>query len=558
MNLQTGGNKMFTNQKNNILLKGLLLMLYFACSHSLAYDFECCSCETPCCCLSGCLNQCQQFPLWGKTFFLPRSQGLDAARDITGVHRFLHQYDKEGFYGTFSITPQYSHSFKDVDIARYFFGQNCFNVSGSRVESRPNDSLLADYFGLSPTYDSRIELHPSIANFITDFSLYGQWNCFYAALHVPLVYTKWKFGINERVCNCCPCIPFPERYMSEDEVIPPYSSFRQAWQAGKSFGDVHQGLCCGKWCCPQTKWGVADVHVSAGWDFILRDHGNAGFYFQLVIPTGNKPNTSYIFSPIVGNGHHWECGVGFNGRILTWECSDEQKLSFHFDGKVTHLFSSCQCRSFDFCPNCFASRYMLLKEFCDGCYTRNLTPAINITTLPVDVSIAAQFDLVAMLSYLNKGFEFDVGYNAWVRTEEKLELAGCIPDNRYGFKGIQNVVLEDGTPSVATESTATIHGSFLSQENQDRLVDNSSPVYIKTCDLNLSSGAAGQALTHKLFIYLGYACNTWGCAAQEEWYKPFIGAGGSVEFQGMYPEYSRPYDNSMSQYSIWIKGGVSF
>ncbi|TET06958.1 hypothetical protein E3J79_00360 [Candidatus Dependentiae bacterium] len=497
--------------------------------------------------------QCQLFPLYGRSFFSPRSQSLDAPRDLVGTHRFMHRYDTDSYYGTVSITPQYMHSYKKDSIAEYFFGTNLLHIAGSQVSSRTSETILADYFGLSPAFESTVEVNPSIANFVADIGFYGQWKRLYAMLHIPIAWTKWEFKLCETIQNKGTDTPFPAKYMTTTELIAPIVSFTRALKGGVTFGDLKQGLCYGIVDCPQTKAGIADIRATIGYDIWLREHGHAGFYAHCAAPTGNRSSARYLFEPILGNGHHWEIGLGFNGRVLIWEADGDQTLSLFFDGKITHLFKSRQCRSFDFCRNCFGSRYTLLKQFDGhGNYTGYLVPAINITTLPCDVVIDSQFDIAAMISYLYRGFEFDAGYNTWARTREKITICGCIEPRRYGFKGIQNVVNDIGQASAVTQHSATLHGNLF--ENQSQLTDDPSPCYINTCNLDPSSAASERSFTHKLFLYLGYAWNT----QETTGFMPFIGIGGSVEFEGVYPDYTQPNKNSLSQYSIWLKGGTGF
>jgi len=509
----------------------------------------------PCCIISSPVCPCSYWPYWGKTFLLPRSQGLDAPRDMVGTYRFMHKYDSpQSFYGAWNITPQFMHSYKDDRIAEYFFGTDCLHIAGSKIEDRSANSIMADYFGLSPSFESNVCMNPTIANFVGDIGWSGQWKRLWASIHIPLTWTRWNFELCEAICNNDTYIPFPERYMYSTELNAPINSFTRALQPGVIYGDVKQGLLHGVVGCPQTKFGVADIRANIGYDIWLREHGHAGFYIHAAAPTGTRSKAQYLFEPVIGNGHHWEFGLGFEGKVMIWECDGDQELSLFFDGKLTHLFKSRQCRSFDFKCNCPLSRYMLVKTFEDAEYTRELIPAINITTLPCEVSVDAQLDIVAMVGYTYRGFEFDVGYNAWIRTREKLNLCGDIESNKYGFKGIQDVVYETGNPSNVTQSCATLHGNELTTENQTLFADAESPHYINTCDLDIYSAAAHRAFTNKLFMYLGY---TWNIE-DETRVKPFLGLGTSVEFEGLYPDYVQPNKNTVSQYSIWLKAGTGF
>ena len=280
-----------------------------------------------------------------------------------------------------------------------------------------------------------------------------------------------------------------------------------------------------------------------------------GVSLIVAAPTGNRSKSQCFFEPIVGNGHHTEIGIGFDGRALAWEAAGDHRLSFYGTIRATRLLASRQRRTFDFCRNGFGSRYILLKEFDDnGVYNGNLVSASTVTTLPCKVWARAQFDLVAMLGYLSECLEIDVGYNAWVRSHEKLCLLGSIPANRYGMKGIQNVTNYLGEPDNTTQSDATIYGNELTPESQHAHADKDSPVFITTGDLNLASGASGSAFTHKFFGHIGHTWHTCCSCAQ-----PYLGCGGEVEFEGLLPRLCRQSsNNTLAQWGIWLKGGFYF
>src|ERR1700722_20211614 len=70
----------------------------------------------------------------------PRSQGVNLARHTAGWVHETHLYERESFYGAFSIIPAYDRSFNTNHLAKCLFGSalsscNTINVSGSQVEN---------------------------------------------------------------------------------------------------------------------------------------------------------------------------------------------------------------------------------------------------------------------------------------------------------------------------------------------------------------------------------------------------------------------------------------
>ncbi len=503
------------------------------------------------------LMHAQSKVLQGISFFSPLSQTIDMVRYQTGSHPYTHRYDSNAFNVTFQATPEYKRSYRANRIAQALFGTDRLFISGSEVETRDPNAILADYFGLSPSFQSEVCLNPEIKNFIFTLSGYFGFDNWvpglYAAIHAPITWTKWNFKLEETVINNGAGAPFPILYMDTETVTAPYSSFERALVGDKTYGKMTRPLEFGKLCGSKTKAGLSDLLLILGYDIIATENGYAGLNLRLSAPTGNRPKSIFFFEPLIGNGKHWEFGLGFSGRILIWEADGQQELSLFADANLTHLFKARQTRSFDFCENGFGSRFILLKEFTDGTPTGTLTPAINVTTLCCDVSVDVQFEFLAMFGYTYSGFEFDIGYNGWLRSHEKISLNECIPDRTYGFKGIQDAVDIIGNPSELTQSTATLHGNQLS--DQGNVVDADSPQFIQTKDLDLCSAASELVLTHKLFVYLGYGWQE----SKDDWFVPYFGAGASVEFEGINnPDEKQPNRNTLSQWALWLHGGFAF
>lgn len=516
----------------------------------------------------------ENLPLMGKTYLAPRSQSTNAALELAGFHRYINLYTPpvcnpcDSFftagYGAFAITPVYTHSFRPRRLAEYFFGTDELVISGSQVPGRDNSKqILADYFGLSPFYQSTVRIVPEIRTLFVDFNLYWGWSDYYIRIHAPYVNTKWDFQLYELPVSDPDISPlFPPLYMAHDAIVAPAHSFKQALAGNITYGDVKEGIQFGKVCGPRSASALSDVQIALGWNFINRPIGHCGFNIRGSIPTGTRPHGEFLFEPTVGNGHHWELGLGFTGHLILWEKENEHVIGIFSDVNITHLFSARQRRSFDLLPpflNCpkienfrgVASRYMLMKEFdASGNYTGITIPVINRTTLECKVRNDVEFDIVLMASYMNNNIGVDFGYNAWIRTREKIELLQAFPANTFGLKGIQNVATPTGL-SNATQNTATIFGNDYA--DQALVADPNPPVFISPDRIDIGSAATPFSFTHKFFGHVNYS---WDCYPTIE---PFLGIGGEVEFEGLHPhDEAEPNKIAISQWGVWLKGGFGF
>lgn len=521
---------------------------------------DCSNCEaqrncTGACQSGACCTDCT-YNYYGKTFFQPRSQNTNTARRAVGNHNLRHKFNNsesrsnKKFSSTFSVTPEYSQSFKPYHTAQYFFSADTLNFSGSMVEGRARNNILADYFGLSPAFAGSISFKPQIKSFLADFDLMLEFRKgIYMQIYSPLVKTKWQMQMCNDMQESGSGTNFPAGYMAEAEVTPPVSCISTALGGNISFGDVLEGINHGKFSsCPLDTTKLADITFLLGWIFLNRENGYVGVNAQVTAPTGTRPENRYIFEPIAGNGHHWEFGIGFTGEVEVWAKDEDQKINFHFDANFGNLIKTCQRRSFDFNCDKFFSRYMLLKEFDqDGNYLQ-LVPAINVTTLKCNVKVNFQMDLNLMAAYYNKNWEFDFGYNGWLRSHEEISLIDKIPDNTYALKGIQNV---GGLDADLTQSSATIYGNSFDQ--QESLGDTDSPIFICTANLDLCSAANAKVLTHKFYSHLSHKWEK-----EDSKFCPYLGAGSQIEFESINPRYEYPYKNTLYQWAFWLKAGLAY
>jgi len=208
-------------------------------------------------------------------------------------------------------------------------------------------------------------------------------------------------------------------------------------------------------CSPLTKSGVADWRFTLGYNAYMSDKFHVGFGLTGAAPTGNRPHGQFLFEPIIGNGNHWELGGQFTSHYRFCRSEDENKgFTAYLDVNLTHLFKTRQTRSFDLKgkPN---SRYMLAQKFGETTtlgtaalqrclrntnesglrgtvltdvrespaqFKNVFAPVANLTTVDVDVNIGAQIDLALMLNYTSCNWSFDLGYNLWARTCERIKL----------------------------------------------------------------------------------------------------------------------------------------
>lgn len=542
----------------------------------------------------------------GRSFLLARPQGEHAERELVGWQDTINLSTDCENYGSFTIQPIYSKSIRSKNIAEYFFGCNNVVFSGNQVKDRGESDILADYCGLPQDFQSTVQFSPLVQNVNVDVNLFVGLDTLcrgmYFRMHMPFVHTWSTVRINECVQEPG-SLPYKAGYMASSAL--PYLDLNHSvtdWFQGKrGFGDLQPlkyGLIDGN----RSESGLADLFMAVGWNPVLTERYHFGFNARVVIPTGNSSKGVYLFEPMLGNGRHWECGIGLTGHSWMYEsCNGDHNLFVYGDANFTYLFSSCQKRSFDFKQNGIGSRYILIEEvgapIVQGLvfdasdpnpisalnqYHGRIMPAINQTTLNVRVGVALQADIVLKFAYRYKQFSFDFGYDFWGRTSEQFKFREQFPENSFAIKGDALVYGFATTTNQfialnATQSQATVHAGQGSgnQDFKNANADNSSEIafdfdsnqvslglfgqstelvngsnqsiLIKDCDIDNLSALSPAALSHTFFTHFHYRWDTSRCV------EPSIGFGAEISVDGS----GARRKNALSEWAIWMKIGVS-
>jgi hypothetical protein len=414
-------------------------------------------------------------------YYSIRNQGQDAARDLAGMTQHINLFDMDKVYGTFAVTGEYAQTFRPSRIAESLFGaavcnSDCngatINVSGSRVANRGANDWLADYFYLPTDFKSTLNFSPRIRNAIVDLDFYlglDEWACgLYLRVNAPIVWTSWNLNFCESVVetgtqgyepgyfNTVSATPTAGNVgvgIARSSLLGSFAEFAN----GGSITDpsttatkvLFDPLCYARIDrCSHNKTALADLAVTLGYNFINDEDYHMGVGIRMLAPTGTRPNGRRLFEPIVGNGKHWELGADISGHAMLWRsCDEESNLGFFVDANITHLFKAKQTRTADLKGKPL-SRYMLAEKLNAGTVTtvggvsgaaattaastptvpsavfaNEFSPLANITTRDVKVSVGVQGDVAAQFTYTRCGFAWDLGYNFWGRSSEKVSCS---------------------------------------------------------------------------------------------------------------------------------------
>lgn len=550
-----------------------------------------------------------------RTIILPRSQSVNAARDLVGWQREIHRNEPESNYWVFAFTPEYTHTFNNYHLVDQLFGSECFAVSGSAVPNRKSTDMLADYFELPRDYEGTMKVSPYISQFIADFNWFVGLDriCkgLFFIVHFPVVSSKWDVVYSE--CVSVPgTVGYPAGYYSDSSIARTdlLRDMRQYLGHDRTVGDVQEPLLYQKvigLTGRNVENHLSDVQGALGYDFARGDTYHVGLELRVYAPAGNRPSPCYLFNGVVGNGHHWELGGGFTSHCQIW-ADEVHSVLFYLDANITHLFKAGSKRSFNITGNCVGSRYMMMEEIAQGSdglfiygdypatdqYTHRLMPAVNITTLDVETSFAVQGDVALKFAIYRNNLCVDIGYNFWGRSHEKMNSFSAFEPNRYALKGDAQIYgfenyssyYPQAIPLSASQRCATIfagqgYGNFqpgleFANANADNptqafgqtgdaLVqlesDDAAALYIMQQPVMTSQPAiflsCGDLDVNSVLVPTSLTSKVFlhvGNTWRTKTLDPFFGLGGEVEWA-----HGSGYDRGgISQWGVWAKLGLSY
>jgi hypothetical protein len=456
------------------------------------------------------------------SILIPRSITHNATYELAldNYHIYHHEDDTSAF--SFYATPFYTQSNNSSMLARYFLPCDACNLNIQENGSGNVGSLWLNLIAAPGLlYSSTLTIAPvrkaAGSYFYARFDM-SRWqpDAHWLLRNLWFMVSFAAFQA-KHILNMCETLTGNMTYGTISGITTGVQALNNpTWTAGLFS------------CAPLKHAGVDDIQLKLGdnW-FFSDDQSHIGLYVVGSIPTGNRPNSTYIFEPLVGT-KHGAVGAGINGDINLYFCDDAQ-CNFMLDIKYRYLFSGRERRSFDICGNGDWSRYMLIVN-------ENTTsvsmPAINAATLCVDVTPRSQIEAWCAFHYEIRQWNLEAGYNLWWRDSDKICSDVQLPPNT-GIYDIAGAV--SGNPVSASQAN-------ISQAAIEPNIAPSDAVFTPSTLLNSASGQQPRALVNGIYGAFSYNKNTVRC--------PFLlGLGGGYEFA---------HYNTLAQWSVWGKIGLSY
>jgi hypothetical protein len=527
-----------------------------------------CSTTSDCACAEICDSKCTPLTngcnVYGKTFYMGRSQGSNLARQMIGVEEKIHRFGNECFYGVGTLAIEYQRTMSNNsgnrdsrNLGAWFSSTGNTTMSygvgavGDGVGTNFNADLNALNWGYNGT--GTIQFCPRKDDIIFDLNLYlgldelfcGLW----ARFDIPIVRTKFNIGVIDKPATGGESAALiADLYGTTTAIDPVYNTFKAALLGDKEVGLLPK-LNNAKICGAKDDTSVANIRLTLGYDWMRREcwHFATGLLF--VLPVGTKPCGEFLFEPMVGNANRFEVGGTVNFAYELWEnCDASHTVTMFVDGYVNTVVARRNRRILGLVPTGTAagsqpaawSQYLLLKKYNSSNQTTGLERAANITTGDIKVGASVEGAAAVLFQWNCNCLMAGVGYEAWGRTCEKAK-ARCfeIAANTYQLQGVSVYTGADAAGAADAANNQNAPTSTI--KTPGALAD--SGTYLSSDDLDYCPALHTNANSNKVFGFVGYNWN------ECDW-QPFILVGAEAEFGSN--------NRAFSQWGVIGKGGISF
>ncbi len=257
----------------------------------------------------------------------------------------------------------------------------------------------------------------------------------------------------------------------------------------------------------------------------------------MTIPVGTHPDARWVFEPVVGNGGHFAFGGGLDFAYKFWE-KKHQNLKLTGVANYRYLFEATEFRTLGLKKSDGTKvnwgQYRLAGRVGD----QFATPTANILSKDVSVTPRSQLDSMLYLTYNNKNWTFDLGYNFFWKDGENVELkAHDFESNDYAIL----ITTYVGTTPVAATHFAT-EASATTDTDATAVGSATNCYYLNRNHVDTDAAETPSMMTHKVFAGIGYNWKEWK-------YPSMLAIGGAYEFDG---------NDGLENWQIYAKYGFKF
>lgn len=385
---------------------------------------------------------------------------------------------------SFDVTLFGGASHNSSGLARYFgpFDKDSFTIRENATDANADtfgyQDILAGNFHVDTVdgdFYSTLSFAPTWSVSGAEFKFFYQ-RCtkYWLSASLPFHMVKTDMHLDEKVHNTGGGANTKANENFNFRDAGPSNSMKAAFK--------NPTLQYGKIDGPQKRRRFSELKITVGSNWKRTTDYYVQPYLGVVLPMGNKAESTYLFEPIVGNGGHI---AFFTGTHIGRKLRESDKTTIFFSGKYNaeHRFSNTQKRSID--PGGKPWGRYLAMHTTDANKTANVYSfGINETTKNVRVSPHFTHIHEYQLHFLRKSFDINLGYRAKIQNPETIELKDA-----WNNPAIADIVAAGGDDCVPARG---INNTMAGAE-----ITAFTP--IREHELNLDSAAASYDASHTLF-----------------------------------------------------------
>ncbi len=448
-----------------------------------------------------------------RTFLMPRSQNANELYEMFIWKKIIHSVSED--YGTHvQLTPFYQASHSSRDLSKYFLFSGKDTLKVSTAQDGDIDPV---HFDLASSFNGTFGLKPRQKVYAVRFDLYQ---------NIRRLLKDFYVGLSTTLANVA-----NDPSLVEDGTTAITNTFKakalsSQWAENWKFGKID-----GK----QSKLGLADIDFKFGYKLVNTDRLKMAAALFVTVPTGNSAKSVYVWEPILGAGDHFALGASINSNLNLYDANyKDSRWNLLGLANYRYLLSNNEVRTIEL-KNKSWGRYLKMRKQNPTNTTQVLAhayPGINVLTRDVKVRPGSEFDGVLAVQYENKGWGFNLGYNVWLRENEKVSLRKA-----FNAPGIFGIASSNATAGLPAEAAAVA----VSSSSSIKSLDLANGIFLTESDLDLIGQPA--AMTNKLFVVFNF---------DSKWNKAeFFGSlGGSYEVAQK--------NNALEQWTVFGSLGMSF
>lgn len=488
---------------------------------------------------------CDNDYAFGKTTFSARPQGNYYFTTLMATADITHHPQREQNYFNCTAILGYRQNMDSYELGRYFLTQTGPLIFGSVNTDVDIQNLQ---LGLAANYKGTLTMQPSVNDCIIDldfFAGFDAWiNGAWLRLNLPFARNSW-----------CPCLQsqtaavgsgrYPDGFadVATTHVPVTYQDCAQATCGDEALGlitPLDAGKLC---CCKKTLWGLSDVHLELGYDFIRRERGNMGAALIGAIGTGQptgKSCNSYLLAPTIGTQNSSQLGAALRGQYILFNFEDNKTITFFGDVRVSHIFPGCTKRLLNWnVGNSTAFNYWLLLNHYsyDGTYID--VSGTNLLNKKVKVSAAAMGEATIMIQTKRNNWHLALGYNFWGRSKEHIAIMDQTIGNASDYYAIKDTnywgtrIIDKSVGNISEQPTNASKVASLENIKKYALLSG---------NIDVCTAQHPGTFSNTFFANAGYEFDNIRC-------NPYVGIGGHVEWGCG--------NIALNTWGIYLQGGIS-